>query len=155
MIILNFSQTFWGREDHGLRNKLQAKLPGILLWAIEGWARLRERGKFMQPASAQTLVEDLHEYSSAAGAFVKECCELDPGKSLNKGELYEAFANWCRANGQAPTPMNVFCRNLYAASSALRKGRDVMHGVALQPHVALQLRNAAQRMSGWAAGTAD
>ena len=43
MIILRLSESWYGREDHGLFMRLEAELPGILLWAIEGWRRLRAR----------------------------------------------------------------------------------------------------------------
>ena len=42
MIVLRLTESFYGREDHDLGAKLQAELPGILLWAVVGWQRLRE-----------------------------------------------------------------------------------------------------------------
>src|SRR5208283_2099412 len=49
LVILRFTRSFYGREDTGLSDRLQSELPGILLWALQGWQRLRQRGRFEQP----------------------------------------------------------------------------------------------------------
>ena len=49
IILLRLTRSFYGEEDHELTDKLLAELPGILWWAIAGWRRLRERGRFSQP----------------------------------------------------------------------------------------------------------
>ena len=59
MIILRLSESWYGREDPGLFARLDPELPGILLWAIEGWRRVRARGHFVVPDSSR---------GSAAGA---------------------------------------------------------------------------------------
>ena len=38
-IILRFTESFYGREDTGLTERLLGELPGILNWAVEGWQR--------------------------------------------------------------------------------------------------------------------
>ena len=48
-MVLKFTESFYGREDKILTKKLTGELPGILNWAIEGWKRLRERDRFLQP----------------------------------------------------------------------------------------------------------
>lgn len=56
MLILELAESFYGREDTGLTDALRGELPGILLWATDGWDRLRQRGRFQQPkASAELL----------------------------------------------------------------------------------------------------
>ena len=51
-------RSFEGREDLDLKRKLLAELPGILNWAIDGRAMLREDGRFNPPASAEDLIDD-------------------------------------------------------------------------------------------------
>jgi phage/plasmid-associated DNA primase len=46
--------------------KLLAELPGILLWAIEGWRRLNGRGHFVVPRSSRELVDPLPSRTSVA-----------------------------------------------------------------------------------------
>src|SRR5262249_23248106 len=46
LIALRLGRCWFGNEDHTLTDRLLTELPGILLWAIEGWKRLRDRGRF-------------------------------------------------------------------------------------------------------------
>ncbi|MBI1204786.1 MAG: NTP-binding protein [Rhodopseudomonas sp.] len=45
-VVLTMSQSFFGKEDRGLGNRLLGELAGILNWSLEGFRRLRERGYF-------------------------------------------------------------------------------------------------------------
>jgi phage/plasmid-associated DNA primase len=45
-IILRLTESFFGREDPGLFQRLLPEMPGILNLAIDGWHRLRQRGLF-------------------------------------------------------------------------------------------------------------
>ena len=74
LILLQLTRSFYGREDHGLTDLLMTELPGILLWAIEGWRRLRERGHFLQPDSGRQMIEEMEDLASPIGAFLKERC---------------------------------------------------------------------------------
>ena len=51
-IVMPLTNSFYGREDLGLTDRLLGELSAILSWAISGWQRLRERGYFVQPKSA-------------------------------------------------------------------------------------------------------
>ena len=85
MIIVRLTKTFWGQEDSGLSNKLRAELPGILLWALEGWRRLRERGHFVQPESGKELASDLADLASPVALFLRECCVISPKLTRVRG----------------------------------------------------------------------
>lgn len=76
-IILRLTESFLGREDTGLTDKLMVELPGILLWAIEGLRRLRARGHFVQPTAGQEAIDELMELSSPITSFVREWCVVD------------------------------------------------------------------------------
>ncbi len=55
MMILRLVKSFYGVEDHTLTSRLLTERCGILHWAIDGWRRLRERGRFQQPKSGEGL----------------------------------------------------------------------------------------------------
>jgi putative DNA primase/helicase len=100
LIILRMTESFYGREDPALTEKLLAEMPGILLWAIEGWRRLHERGYFIQPASGRELVEEMEELSSPIGAFLKDRCIIGPGKEVSVADLFEEWKSWCESVGR-------------------------------------------------------
>jgi putative DNA primase/helicase len=64
MIVLSLTRSWYGMENMELTDILLRERAGILLWAIDGLRRLRERGHFIQPESGRQLVEQLEVLSS-------------------------------------------------------------------------------------------
>ncbi|MFN8180132.1 MAG: phage/plasmid primase, P4 family [bacterium] len=116
---LELSQSFLGREDPGLTSALLAELPGILLWAIEGWRRLNERGHFDPPAAARDAVAALERLGSPVRVFVDERCELG-AFDAPKRDVYRAYRTWCEEVGEHPRSAAVFGRDLIAAVRGVR-----------------------------------
>jgi putative DNA primase/helicase len=116
LILLRLTRTFLGKEDKTLFDRLLLELPSILLWAIEGWRRLGERGHFLQPASATELLERMEDLSSPVGAFIREKCEVKGGLEIETRDLYAAWKDWCESVGRKePGDEQTFGRNLHAA----------------------------------------
>jgi putative DNA primase/helicase len=103
MIMIPLYESFYGREDFDLTTKLLEERAGILNWAMEGWRRLRDRGKFVQPASGMALVEKLKASTSTLGTFVLECCELGPNEKVMCEALWLAFCEWSERRGLSVT----------------------------------------------------
>jgi len=99
------------------RNEIRFRFrPGILLWAIAGWKRLRQRGRFLQPKAGAETLRQMRELASKITAFVEDCCTRGPGLQVPVAELYSAFRTWCSANGiDKPSASNLFSRDLQAA----------------------------------------
>jgi putative DNA primase/helicase len=124
MIVLRLRESFYGREDHELTDKLLAELPGILLWAIEGWRRLRERGRFVQPQAAREMVGDLEDLASPIGAFVRDRCIVEAGHVASVDDLFTKWTEWCEHNGRRePGNVQTFGRDLSAAVPTIRRSR--------------------------------
>lgn len=120
MIILRLTRSFFGREDHRLTERLLGERPGILLWAIAGWRRLRERGRLVEPASSRQMAGDLADLASPISAFVRDCCVVGPGYRVPVDDLYAAWREWCEAGGRRePGAVQTFARDLLAAVPGL------------------------------------
>jgi putative DNA primase/helicase len=116
LILLKMTQSFLGKENRKLTSQLLNELPGILLWAIEGWQRLNARGHFIQPQSGEAMIEELEDLASPTGAFLKDCCRVDVGASVMTGELYAAWRRWCQDHGRDhPGDEGAFGKNLRSA----------------------------------------
>ncbi len=114
MIVLRLTETFYGKEDEALSDRLMQERAEILHWAIDGWKRLRERGRFVQPESGVQLVQQLNELSSPISAFVEECCEVRDSVSIETSMLYQAWVEWCKESGREPSTIQTFGRDLTA-----------------------------------------
>jgi putative DNA primase/helicase len=120
-IVLILTRSFYGHEDHGLTNRLLAERSSILNWAIVGWRRLAERGYFVTPASSADAVRELEDLGSPIGAFVREHCDVAPGRTVETDELFKAWSQWCARQGRDhPGTAQTFGRDLRAAVPGLK-----------------------------------
>ncbi len=147
MIIFQLKTSFYDNEDTSLFSaKIRPELPGILLWAIEGWQRLRTRGRLRQPASGQQLVEEMEELSSPVGVFLRERCVIEPGREIMVADLYEAWARWCGEMGNKnPGDQTALGRNLRSVMPHLvTRNCRVGHGYG-RKYMGIDLANPASR----------
>ena len=100
-LVLRTTESWLGREDLELEAKFVPELPGILNWALEGYAWLYDRGRFVQPRSAAELVQQFEALGSPIRAFLGQRCEVGPPHEVSKTELFDAWCQWCDANGRA------------------------------------------------------
>ncbi|OAI56434.1 hypothetical protein AYO47_09020, partial [Planctomyces sp. SCGC AG-212-M04] len=137
-VILRLTETFYGREDQGLTDRLIAELPGILNWSLDGWRRLKQRGHFVQPGSSAEIMKDLEDLASPVRAFVREECDLLPGSRILVSDLYLAFRAWWERDGRpVPPSRQVFGRDLAAAFAGIAVRRNTSQqryyeGIALR-----------------------
>jgi putative DNA primase/helicase len=94
-----FSVSFYGREDVNLRAKLEAELPGIAARCLKAYRRLCERGRFVQPKSADVLELQLVGASDPFAAMALESFVPVPEGSVIKAVAYNVFERWCHENG--------------------------------------------------------
>jgi putative DNA primase/helicase len=98
--LIGFTQTFPAdKRDPQLRRKLLAELPGILNWALEGLRRVNERGLLVPDAVKVATAQYQAEQDTVSG-FVNDCCVTFPQSNVSKAELWTAWCEWCRANGE-------------------------------------------------------
>jgi putative DNA primase/helicase len=115
---LRFGVSFFGREDVNLRARLEGELSGIAARCVRAYQRLCERGKLIQPRSAEALEQAVLASSDPFAAMALECFAADAEGSVSKTIAYNRFEAWCRANGRIDmsrnTPANKFGAKLQA-----------------------------------------
>ena len=136
----SFRQSFLGREDVGLTDKLMHELPGILNWALDGLDRLDSRGRFTQPSSGQAEADATRRLADPIGAFLEDWCEIGPDRSISLDHLFLKYQAWCESEGRTKdtTTKEIFSRDLrnklddaLTSKRARRDGKFVtmLHGV--------------------------
>lgn len=140
LILLRITESFLGREDKDLTARLLAERPGILLWAIEGWRRLRERGRFVQAESGSELLATMHDLSSPIRQFVAERCSVGPAYRATVEDLFAEWRTWCEAKGRRePGTEQTFGRDLLAALPNLRRSRPRFNGERVRTYEGIGL----------------
>ena len=122
--MLVLKNSFFGREDPNLTNKLLAELPGILLWALDGWARLQAQGQFTVPTSSAEAVASLERLTSPIMAFLDDECVLDAALEVSVDALFLRWKHWSEdENRKFPGTKETFSRDLHAAVPGVVKIR--------------------------------
>lgn len=140
-VLLTLQESFYGREDHALLEKLLPELPSILNWALSGYDRLYARGRFVQPAAASELIQQFEDLASPIGAFVRERCEVGPGFEVLQDRVFDAWKAWCQENGRERAgTTQTLGRNLRAALPWLRTTQPRVDGERPRCWLGLRLR---------------
>ena len=142
-ILLRMTESFYGREDLALKEKLRAELPGILNWALAGLKRLRKRGHFNMPNSSSDALQQLEELASPVTAFLREWCVVDPAYEISVEELYAAYKVWCEMAGHKPASVHVLGKDLRQLLPKLTVTRP-RNGARRRQYVGLRLSNDGQ-----------
>jgi putative DNA primase/helicase len=95
-----------GKRDPEVKEWVKAEGAGILNWALEGLARLRERGGFEFPESVVTATAEFEKANDLPAQFVEEECIVGPAKEIPANLLYSRYKSWCEDNGHRPMSNN-------------------------------------------------
>ncbi len=122
--LLRLTESFLGNEDLSLEDKLTRELPGIFLWSIQGWERLKKNGRFTEAESAQMLRDQNEELISPVKTFLREWCILKRDMEIRTDDLFDAWQGWCsmRENIRAGRKAE-FGKKLIAARGELTRER--------------------------------
>jgi len=149
MIVLKMSNSFYGKEDTLLADKLAKELPGIFNWAIEGQQRRMARTgqRFIQPQSGRELLELMEELGNPIGAFVTDALEYDPLAECNKDDVFLCWKKWSLAKNIPPGSDLAFKRRFLAATQDHRvlADRARIEGELQNIYRGVRLNSKAQR----------
>jgi putative DNA primase/helicase len=120
LALIPFNRTFAPEEqDRGLGAALLNELPGILNWALDGLAALRQAGCFPEVAAVTRAVEDYRLEANATAQWLEERCTpaRPDGQRLDQRcspewtsaqECYKDFAPWAARNAHAALTSTAF-----------------------------------------------
>lgn len=107
-------------RDKDLQAKLDAELPGILAWAVNGCLEWQRIG-LADPQAVLQATEDYRTSSDALGEFF-ELLEFGPDVPLfrvSKAKLRTVYEAWCEAEGHHPLGARRLCERLRARAREL------------------------------------
>lgn len=130
--LIPFEVSFEGREDKELAETLAAELPGILRWAVEGCLEWQAEGLAL-PAKVRAATEEYRRDEDVLGAFLAECCELEPTAAVSKSDLRAAYDEFCAEQGEKPLTASVLGRELVRRGiTSSGDGRRTYRGLRLR-----------------------
>jgi putative DNA primase/helicase len=97
--------------DPKLDEKLQAELPGILAWAVEGCIEWQRRG-LQPPQRIRAASNAYRKDCDFFGDFLDEGYVLDASARISQRQLWGAYRLWCEDNGFRSGSKKQFTRRL-------------------------------------------
>ncbi len=110
------------QDDPYLVEKLEAEIPGILLWCLEGLHRLIQNDyQFTISDRAKLYKEELMEADNNIRAFLTSVGYLrfDPTKKMTTKEIYQIYVRWCDDNAEKPMALNTLSNYLQENAKAI------------------------------------
>lgn len=155
LIALRLTNSFLGKEDEMLAEKLAGEMAGILNWSIEGWRRLQAQGGFTSTAASKEVVERISEVAAPLNTFLRECCELDPTAKEPKDRIWQAYLAFT-ADHQMPAVYSSSTHFQMSLESAaqfrISTGRPRVDGKQVPHWMGLRLKPEwEERLKQWAA----
>jgi len=101
--------------DVTLKSKIAKERDGILLFMLDGLRQLLRANQFPDGGAKSTETRARFKLQNdSIGAFVDECCELQPSAEELKQPVYDAYQKFCHANAVPPFDETPFFRELYS-----------------------------------------
>ncbi len=105
---------------------IRDELPGVLNWALAGYARLRKQGHFTEPDASKQVLREYQMTINPALRYVDERLEqFDSEDKLLLSKIYADYLMWCSDNGHK---YPVAARSLAKTIEA-----EMMNGPSLEP----------------------
>jgi putative DNA primase/helicase len=107
-------------RDKDLQTKLDAELPSILAWAVNGCLEWQRIG-LADPQQVTQATEEYRSASDALGEFF-ELLEFGPDVPMfrvSKAKLRTVYESWCEAEGHHPLGARRLCERLRARAREL------------------------------------
>lgn len=127
-LIVPFPNTFSpGKPGFIRKDDLVARLlkeaSGILNWALEGYTRLITQGHFSDIRSADEMRAAYEEAQEPVVVYVAERIQQSDNDRVAKDDLFEDYANWCKARGVSLHGKIAFGRRFQTAAPFVRQGK--------------------------------
>ena len=96
--VIPYKVSFSGREDTGLKYRLEHEYEAVLAWAVEGLRAYQKRG-MDTPAAVEQATAAYRRANDVLARFLDERCEPMEGHKLPSSKVLEAFQDWAAQQG--------------------------------------------------------
>jgi putative DNA primase/helicase len=126
LLVVPFGQSFLGREDRGLEERLAKDLSAVLAWAVAGWVEYQRLGSLEPPESVTAATSSYRVNNDHLAQFIEDRCLLNPHMHVMSSALWSEWEAWCTASNVRPGTNRTFKADLEAHGIIHERG---MHGV--------------------------
>lgn len=123
MMILPVDGSHAGTEDVNLFDRLAPEIEGVAIWALLGYIRLQQNGRFTEPERSRNEQTYLAESYSPISAFLSDQAEYGPQYKCTTKEVYDQYIKWAMHTGGDATLTQRTVTSAIKQASAVRNVR--------------------------------
>lgn len=97
--------------------------PGIMIWALQGLARLHANGNFTRCTAADQALEEYKAEANPTIRFFEDYVEAKENSSLVSKQIYLVYRHWCEQEGHHPLNDRAFGKQLVKKIPGVEKKR--------------------------------
>ena len=139
IMVLEFRQRFEGaNDDPRLKEKLEAEMDGVFMWALLGLDRLREREyRFAPTVEMAEAMDRFRSNSNHVLPFVNESCLVGSEFTARPQALYRCYKGWCADANVRPLGRNKFYERIILSFPSVTRTKaskgepELFHGIAM------------------------
>ncbi|MBA4107638.1 MAG: hypothetical protein C0485_18040 [Pirellula sp.] len=118
-------------QDRELSDKLQAELPGILQWMVDGCLQW-QASDLHEPPSVTDATAEYQVESDTFASWFAELVVRDNSKELTAAAAYSSYTSWCEANGDHPISKKSLGQRIMENGIGKRKSNGIRYvGITL------------------------
>jgi len=141
ILLVSFPNTIPRDErDPHLGDELLEELPGVLNWALDGLARLREQGHFSGDLPPEETQAKWRAWGESIERFKQQCVDEDAAATeyVSKRELYDAYTQFCEVENVPAESSAKFGREI-KSDPQVGDGRKTIDGNRVQVYTGIDL----------------
>jgi putative DNA primase/helicase len=100
------------RIDPTLLQKLMEEKDGIFTWMVQGHMAWKKAGRLVAPQAVIDATSDYRAEMDTIGIFLQECCTTGKNLKVQAKYVYDAYKDWCVANGNEPVSLTEFGKSI-------------------------------------------
>lgn len=124
LLVVPFDQSFLGREDRGLEERLAKELPAVLAWAVAGWLDYQRAGSLQPPESVTAATSSYRVNNDHLAQFIEDRCILNPHMYVRSSLLWSEWEAWCTSGNVRPGTNRTFKADLEAHGIVHERGME-------------------------------
>ena len=111
-------------RDPGLKARLcGSERAAVLAWLVKGCQMWRQEG-LREPEVVRALTKEYREESDVLREFIEERCVLKTTARVHGADLWAAYQEWCKSEGERPVGRKRFSQALLARGLDQRRDKD-------------------------------
>lgn len=123
--LIPFLYTFKDEEknENFYEEYIKPELSGILKWAIEGCLKWQKEGTEI-PDKVKEAINDYRDEMDTIEHFLDDCCLIGDQYTVNVGDLYDRYCEWCTENREHELSSIKFTKKL--KEKGYEQGRNMV-----------------------------